>query len=238
MSHTSQRRGLHPDKPGREMVVLAMLPPKYEDQKGAGSAMSDIAQKMLEYEPDNWLSQNFDDIIIPDLGSAQPLLNWLSKRYPEWTKDALMFGVGRLSSVVTAVYTDMNKVEALIKDLKSEWVTQNHNNDVPISIVLSGLFDDVHKCCQNTGAEEHTFLHSLGYFGKVEGLPSETELEIMTMCGHGLISINRIRALVKKVRNERITPEMAAEDIARPCVCGIVNRTRAQEIFIRLAETS
>ena len=58
------------------------------------------------------------------------------------------------------------------------------------------------------------------------------------MCGHGMIAANRVRWLVKGLRAGETTPAEAAENVARPCVCGIVNRERAGEVFQRLVETS
>jgi hypothetical protein len=212
-----------------------MVPNEHKEKDGVGAAMGDLALKMLEHQPHNWLSKNFNEITIPKLGPAQVPVKWMSGRWPETTQRLLMRGVGYLSSVVTAVYTDPQHVADLITDIKGEWLANNKDIGLPISIVLSGLFDDVHECCKKTGSEEHTYLHSLGFFGKVEDLPSPEELEIVTMCGHGLVSVNRVRDLVDKIKQEKITPGQAARNVARPCVCGIVNEERAIEVFHRLA---
>ena len=37
------------------------------------------------------------------------------------------------------------------------------------------------------------------------------------------------------LNTDQLTPEEAAEDIARPCQCGISNKPRAVELFQRLA---
>jgi hypothetical protein len=55
------------------------------------------------------------------------------------------------------------------------------------------------------------------------------------MCGHGLIAKNRIRHLVRNIQKGELTLADAAEDIAKPCECGIGNKKRAVEIFARLA---
>ncbi len=105
----------------------------------------------------------------------------------------------------------------------------------PISIVLTGLKGDTHACCQKAGFKEHTYLHSLGAFGRVKDLPSGDELSLITMCGHGLIAKNRVRHLVRSLKEGELTLEEAAEDIARPCQCGIGNKKRAEKLFARLA---
>jgi hypothetical protein len=132
-------------------------------------------------------------------------------------------------------FTDMERVINLLNDLKKDWIPNNRKKGYPISIVLTGLTGDTHKCCQKTGFIEHTFLHSIGAFGRVQDLPSEDELSLITMCGHGLIAKNRIRHLVKGIQEGEVTLEDAAADIAKPCECGIGNKKRAMEIFARLA---
>ncbi len=231
MSHTSQRRGLDPEQPGREVIVLAMVPSKYKDKHGMGAAMSELAEKMLEHRPHNWLSRNFTDIRVPDLGPLQGPVAWMHKHWPERTERLLMHAVGRLSSVVTAVYTDPERAASLIKDLKGKWLERNREEGLPISIVLSGLFSDARQCCRETGTREHTYLHSLGFFGRVSELPGDKELEIITMCGHGLVAPSRVRHLIGLVKEGSITPGEAAEEVARPCVCGIVNKERAEGVF-------
>jgi len=237
MSHTTQRRGLDPNHPGKEIIVLAMIPSQYKDVSGIGGAMSELATKMLEHGPNNWLSRNFTEIKVPNLGPAQGPVHWMHKYWPDATSRLLMRVVGHLSSVVTALYTDPRKVVALIEDLRGDWLARNREKGYPISLALSALVSDVHDCCQKTGFKEHTYLHSLGFFGKVHDLPSEEELGLITMCGHGLIATNRVRYLVEKIQRGQTSPQEAAEDIARPCVCGLVNRERAQEIFQRLARS-
>jgi hypothetical protein len=236
MSHTSQRRGLNPARPGQELIVLAMVPKDYTDKDGIGSAMSELALKMLAHNPQYWISKNYTEIAIPQLQRIQRPLEWLHERWPETTERWLLRLVAHSSSVVTAIYTEVADVVDLVNDLKGDWLERNRQKAYPISIVLSGLFDDVHRCCQKTGSRQHTYLHSLGFFGKVQDLPSAAELEILTMCGHGLIAANRVRSLVSDIRLGETTAAEAAENVTRPCVCGIVNRKRAEEVFSRLAE--
>ena len=132
-------------------------------------------------------------------------------------------------------FTDLKRVQNLLTDLKKEWIPRNSKMGYPISIVLTGLAGDSHACCQKTGFRQHTYLYCLGAFGRVKDLPSGDELSLITMCGHGLIAKNRVRHLVRSLQEGDLTLEEAAEDIARPCQCGIGNKKRAQELFARLA---
>ena len=234
MSHTSQRRGLTPTDNLRELIVLAYLPHEYEEMDGIATAMKELALTMLKHNPDNWTSRNFTEIDIPDLGRLQSPLEWVSRKWPENGKRVMMTLVGYTASVIAAVYNDTNDVSALLKEIKGEWLLRNHRKGYPISIVLSGLPDHVNQCCQSTGLKQHTYLQSLGFYGRINNLPSEEELALVTMCGHGLISVNRIRRLTSEIRKGKISAKEAANDIVAPCVCGIVNIARAESAFIRL----
>jgi hypothetical protein len=172
--------------------------------------MNELAAKILEHGRDHW---------------------------PKWTQDRLAEAAsGPAPGTLAVAFTDIQKVENLLLDLRKEWLPRNREKGYPISIVLTGLTGDAHACCQKTGFKEHTYLHSLGAFGRVQDLPSGDELSLITMCGHGLIAKNRVRHLVQGIQKGEVTPEEAAEDIARPCECGIGNKKRAQELFARLAE--
>lgn len=209
MTHTTQRRGLDPSRPGEEIVMLAMVSRKHRGIKGIGTALTELAAKMLEYGRDQW---------------------------PQWTIDRFEAAArGATPMTLAAAFTDVKKVEALLRDLRGDWLARNKKKGYPISIVLSGLVGDTHRCCKNAGLTEHTHLHSLGFFGRVQDLPLDDELALVTMCGHGLIAAGRIRHLVRTIKDGELTPEEAADDIALPCVCGIGNKKRAEEIFTRLA---
>lgn len=235
MSHTSQRRGLDPATPGEEIIVLAMIPKQHREDEGIRDAMKALAQKMIAHKPHQWLSHNFIALDIPQLGSKQTLLRWMHRVRPEATRDMLFKAVAEKSSVLTAIYTREEDACGLLRDLKGFWLEENRRKGTPISIVLSGLFGNIDKCCRQTGIRPHTYLHSLGVRGRVDRLPNEGELELVTMCGHGLIAGQRVQLLAERVEKGEITAEQAAEDVARPCVCGIVNQERAARIFKRLA---
>jgi hypothetical protein len=235
MSHTSQRWGLDPATPGEEIIVLAMISREHLRDEGIRNAMKALAEKMLAHKPHLWLSHNFIELDIPQLGSRQTLLRWLVRIRPEATQAMLFRAVAEESSVITAIYTNEEDACSLLKDLTGSWLEGNRRNGTPISIVFSGLFGDIEQCCRQTGVRPHTYLHSLGYQGRTDRVPEDGQLELLTMCGHGLIAGQRVQLLVERIVKGKITAEQAAEDVARPCVCGIVNRKRAAKIFRRLA---
>ncbi len=235
MTHTSQRRGLYPSCSCKELCLIAMIPKGYHQKKGIKAAMSELAAKVLRHDPENFIFRDFTEITIPNLSVSQPLLEMLHKRRPQFANRLVLWILAHTKSGISAVYTDIDTVKSLIEDLAGQWRSRNRDKEYPISVVLSGLADDVHACCQQAGLKQHTYLHSLDIFGKVESLPSEDELALITMCGHGLVGATRIKHLVERIRKGKMTAWEAAGDIAKPCVCGIVNRKRAEEIFSRLA---
>jgi len=236
MTHTSQRRGLDSTS-CKELCLIGMIPKAEFKRRGVKSAMRRLARKILEYQPDNFIFRNFTEITIPNLGVAQNLLEWLHKRWPVYAERMVLWILAHTRSGLSAVYTDVDTVKGLIADLAGDWRARNQRKKFPVSIVLSGLPEDIHACCQEAGLTEHTYLHSLDVFGKTDDLPSEDELSLITMCGHGLIAAGRVKHLVERIRQGKMTPEKAADDIWKPCVCGVVNKNRAAEIFARLANS-
>ena len=148
MSHTTQRRGIGPEYRGKELIVLAMIPSRYKNLPGIREAMRELALKMLDYGPQNWISRNFTEITYPGMGASQDFVNWMHQILPESTTRYIMSKVGSRSSVVTAVYTDSTKVVALISDLKKNWL-----RDVVANQLEVGLIQQVRHVRLLTGEE-------------------------------------------------------------------------------------
>ena len=128
----------------------------------------------------------------------------------------------KLSPVITAVFTDIVNVKDILYELKRE--------DLGISIVVSGLIDEIGFATKEVGLKMHTIHLSLGIFGKKDLLPKDPEtLEITTMCGHHCTSPQSIEYYINLIKEGKISIEKAAEKLAKPCVCGIFNTQRAIE---------
>ena len=127
-------------------------------------------------------------------------------------------------SIAHAVYIDKETVKKVLKDLKEA--------DLGISIVLSGIFDETLRACKNISIDgPFTADLSLGVVGKTEYLPEDQILEILTMCGHSMVSKQLIGNEIEKVRNGEKTPTHAAKELARQCVCGVFNPIRAASLI-------
>lgn len=131
-------------------------------------------------------------------------------------------------AVIHAVFKDRESVIRCLKALKAA--------DLGMSVVVSGLFDEVGKCCRGAELTPHTINQSLGRWGRTDKLPATGVVEIHTMCGHGMVSVNLIQKAVSRIKAGKWTPEKAAEHLFKPCMCGIFNPHRAAKILARLAQ--
>ena len=100
-----------------------------------------------------------------------------------------------------------------------------------ISVVVTGLADVVGEEARKLGLEPHSVNYSCGIWGRIEDLPGEEVLELLTQCGHGLIASRLIKQQIEFVKAGKVSPRKAAENIARPCTCGIVNVDRIESLL-------
>lgn len=114
-------------------------------------------------------------------------------------------------------FSEREAVEGVLRKLKAA--------DLGISIVVSGLIDEVTDMAGNCGLKPHTATMSLGIYGKKSLLPEEEVLKVTTMCGHSLVGNRLVRSACEKVKSG-LSPEEAAQMLAKPCTCGIFNTRR------------
>lgn len=124
---------------------------------------------------------------------------------------------------VISSFADRDDVKGVLEELK--------NKDLGISIVVSGLIEEIKKIAKEVGLKPHSATLSLGIYGKKSLLPEEEILEITTMCGHSLIGNSLAKRVIKDVKDGIIDPEKGAMELARPCTCGIVNTNRCRELL-------
>lgn len=106
--------------------------------------------------------------------------------------------------------------------------------DLGLSVVVSGDFETVQQCFRDAGLRQHTANFSLGIIGRTDLLPEEEILEIVTMCGHGMVPARLVKKMADEIRAGRMTPESAARLLAMNCTCGIFNPVRAAELLAKL----
>jgi len=116
-----------------------------------------------------------------------------------------------------------------------EFLKEVKEADLGLSLVVSGIFENVDECLEQAGLKHHTGNFSLGIWGNTQKLPSDDILEVTTMCGHGLISTNLVKVMVKEIKTGTKMPEEAAKILAPNCTCGIFNPTRAAKLLAGMA---
>jgi hypothetical protein len=103
--------------------------------------------------------------------------------------------------------------------------------DEGISIIVSGLIDGIRDLTTEMGINPHTINLSLGILGDTDRLPPPDIRQYTTMCGHGMVSPNLVRDLIRRVKKRKLSPWEASVILASPCVCGIVNPHRSEKLL-------
>ncbi|MGI6574948.1 MAG: hypothetical protein ACOX3A_03640 [bacterium] len=137
-------------------------------------------------------------------------------------KEEVLAKVGDKSRL-RGVFTSKEQVVEFLKKIKEQ--------EIGLSVVISGLLDNVLEACKEAGVTPHTINFSLGVFGNKERLPDVNTLAITTMCGHHMVPTGLVDKMRKDVAKGKITPDEAALKLATFCPCGIFNQVRAAEIL-------
>jgi hypothetical protein len=154
----------------------------------------------------------------------------LGNEYHQGGVEKVMENVCERSVVVHAVFTDSETVKTFLKAVKAA--------EFGLSVIVSGLFDKVKEICREVGIEMHTVDQSLGRWGRTDKLPPQDILEINTMCGHGMVTVNLIQDVINDVKKFACTAEEGAERLFRPCQCGVFNPYRAARLLREMCEKS
>lgn len=142
--------------------------------------------------------------------------------------EELKANISAEAPMLHAVYKDRDTLIEVMKALKEA--------DYGYSVVVSGLVDDVDCCAREAGIQRHSVDLTLGTWGDTSKLPPKEVLEISTMCGHAMISANLVTKMIADIRAGRTTSRRAAEELAKPCACGIFNTDKAEKLLQELAE--
>lgn len=162
---------------------------------------------------------------VVNFGSSHAGRNYLSGLKPDEYAKTLDNSYG-----IIATFADRNAVKGVLAQLKYA--------ALGISVVVSGLIDEVKQIAYEVGLRPHTALLSLGIYGKRSLLPADDVLAVTTMCGHSLVSAALAREVIDKVKKGKLTPEQGARALARPCPCGIFNTKRCAELLEKQRSTA
>ena len=208
MTNTLHRRGTRDNL--KNDYVIFCTPAKGVNSEGSASKIQEFIRICLKYNPLNMGDGQQGNILQDDINLESFIAN---------QKD----GEG-----AAAVFTDLDTLQKVIEDLIQA--------DLRISINISGLLDEVQRCCHRVGLERHSVEHSLGILGAKDLLPEREILEVNTLCGHGLVSFNLIRKMVEYVRIRRLTAQEAARIMAKCCECGAFNPVRAEQLLEKMVK--
>jgi hypothetical protein len=125
--------------------------------------------------------------------------------------------------MIHAVFKDKGGMESALHEIKER--------RLGLSVTVSGLYKEVGQACAGMGLTPHTVQYSLGVLGKTDLLPDENVLEIMTMCGHAMVSPRLLQHLLNRVRSNKMSHRDAALELSRQCECGIFNPERAERLL-------
>jgi len=205
MTHTHHRVGpVESLKKDFVVLVMASRHVKYEDEQGRFRRAMEILAK---HNP-----VNLGNMVV-------------GNKY--WRDEVDIISKFReYGNIVHGVYTSPEQVREVLKELKEA--------DLGLSVVVTGVYEEVFKVLKEVGLRPHTINLSLGVWGRVEKLPPKEILEITTMCGHCMVSPSLVLKMVNEIRKGHLSPASAAVELARACVCGVFNVKRAEEILRKL----
>ncbi|WP_198470505.1 hypothetical protein [Acetomicrobium sp. S15 = DSM 107314] len=205
MTHTLHRRG-SAESLADDFVVFAIAAQGF-NAEGAAKKFEKFFDIVKKYNPNNFGDMRTGNSLV----AGEDVIR---KSFKD-------------NSIVHAVFNDEDTVTKVLKELKEA--------DLGLSIVVSGLVHKTDECCKKVGLEMHTVEKSLGIIGNTPRLPDESILEVTTMCGHGMIAFNLVKKLADDVKKGRTSPNKAAKEIAKQCVCGVVNIPRVERLIKAMA---
>lgn len=132
------------------------------------------------------------------------------------------------NSPIMCCFHEREKIKEVLTRLKEE--------DLGLSVVVTGEMEDVVELCHEVGLKPHSAGISLGIYGNTDLLPEEDVLCFTTMCGHGMVSAGIVKQMKESVKKGIISPEEAADVLSAPCLCGIFNNVKAQKMLDKESE--
>jgi len=117
------------------------------------------------------------------------------------------------------------------KEQVVEFLRRIKEKDTGMSVVISGILDEVLPTCKEAGVIPHSVNYSLGVWGRKDKLPDDKTLSITTMCGHHMIPPKFVKHVMKQVESGKMTPEQGALRLSDFCYCGIFNQVRCAGII-------
>ena len=222
MTNTLHRFG-KPETLRDDYIVFAMASKGINDE-GAVEKVRVFFRAALKHNP-----INMGNAVINPLYRPEKDLTFL-KLYFSGRKEKVApeTFISEISALGTAavVFDHRQTMADFLKELR--------DLDLGLSVNVSALIDDVRDVCGEIHLTPHSVEYSLPFQGDIDRLPERDILSLTTMCGHGMIASNFARKMVDGIREGRLERDQACRYMAKFCVCGVFNTTRA----LRILETT
>ncbi len=203
MTHTNHRTG--PASSFQDDYVVLVMPAKgHNDTTKAPEKLKRTFDILMLYEPVNAGGINAGNLISN-------------------TPAQIRATIGPNTPMIHGVYTDRGTVRQVVQAIKEA--------DQGLSVVVTGLIDEVADMANSVGLSVHSTAYALGIQGNQALLPPPDILEITSMCGHGLIPVDLVKNLITQISLGRITSLQAARALGVHCVCGVFNPVKAVRLF-------
>jgi hypothetical protein len=219
MTNTLHRFG-KPESLEDDFIVF-ILASKGVNEKDAPKKVRAFLQAAGKYNPVNIGHSVIGAMYQPEKDLSFTKLYFTGRKEQITVEEAIEAFEDLVSAAV--VFDNKEAMEGFLKEVKEL--------DLGLSVNVSALADEVKAACRNNDITIHSVEYSLGFQGDLYRLPDRHVLALTTMCGHGMISANFARKLIDRIKEGRITPEKAATYMAKFCICGAFNTTRAKRIL-------
>ena len=219
MTNTLHRFGKPEDLKDDYVVFCTMS--KGINDANAQEAVHAFLKAALKYNPINIGNTLKQALYRPEKDLNPIKLYFAGRKEKVSFEEAIQESDGNGAGAV--VFDNKESLEGFLRDVKEL--------DLGISVNVSALVDVAREASEKAGITPHAMNLALGFRGDISRLPDRHVLALTTMCGHGMISANFARKLIDRVKEGRTTPEKAAGYMAKFCVCGVFNTTRAVRIL-------
>lgn len=204
MTHSLHRRG--PEEALRRDFIILVTSASGINNEGAIPKIEHVLDILWELGPTN-IGSNETGTILSGV-----------------TKEVIRQNLTRVPRIRCSYYS---------REKTREAIRRIHELDLGLSVAVQGPEDELVEMARELGIKPHSVNFSLDVWGNRERLPDEDVLEIVTMCGHGLIAPALAKDTLQKVKDGNMSIDKAVVRLGTPCVCGFFNPERAQEILER-----
>lgn len=224
MTNTLHRYGTA-ETLSHDFIVFAMAGKGFNDEGSLDKAKA-FLRAAIKYQPINMGNALVNSLYRPEKDLSFIKLYFIGRKQ-KTTYEKLIDEIPAAGSAAV-VFDDPESVKNFIRDVKAL--------DLGLSVNVSALVDDVRDICGEVDITPHAVEYTLGFHGNTDRLPDSDTLSISTMCGHGMVSSHFARKMMDRVKEGRMAPQDAACCMAKFCVCGVFNISKAMRILNGVAK--